>query len=119
MISGARRNHTAIALRLREFGNLVVGPAQFEAEDRLLILTLEPDAVAETIGKTRSKLTRCFPRAFITSACQRRTEKVRQAGGGCGTHKPHCTTGLGKTGRGIRVIRGYSLNTTKNFSRLL
>ncbi len=86
MIAGAGCNHTTLALRLGEFGNLVVGASELEAEDRLLILTLQPDTVVDARGEARREFERRFVGDFINTAGQSFTKKLAQAEGSRGTH---------------------------------
>ena len=52
MIAGARRDDAAGALVRCQLRNLVVGAAKLEAEDRLEVLALEEDRVAEPARET-------------------------------------------------------------------
>ena len=79
MIAGAGRNHAAIALGLGEFRDLVVGAAQLEAEDRLLVFALQPDVVVDASRQTRRKIERRFPRDFVDAAGQRFAQQLVQA----------------------------------------
>ncbi len=46
VIARARRDHAAFAFGIGQMRDAVVGATQFEAENRLQILTFEPDVVA-------------------------------------------------------------------------
>jgi hypothetical protein len=47
VIARRRADHAALELRGRELGHLVVGPAQLEAEHRLLVFALEQHLVVQ------------------------------------------------------------------------
>ena len=51
MIARRSRDDPTRLLRVRELADLVVGPTQLEGEDRLQILALEEDVVAEAAGQ--------------------------------------------------------------------
>ena len=58
MVAGRRADHTALELRGRELGHLVVGAAQLEAEHRLGVLTLQQHLVAQPLRQGLGRLQR-------------------------------------------------------------
>jgi len=61
VISGARRDYATVPLRLRELRNLVVGAAEFEAEDGLLVFALQPNVVPDALRQLRREVERRWP----------------------------------------------------------
>ena len=49
VIACAGSNYPALTFRIGQLGDLVIGPAQLEAEHGLLVFPLEPDTVGKTI----------------------------------------------------------------------
>ena len=100
MVAGACRNHSAVALGLREFRDLVVGAAELEAEDGLLVFALQPDVVVQAVATDAAQT-----RAEFLARLRRRGWSAFHAavrsGWGCsrGTHSRHCTRF--RTGRRI------------------
>ncbi len=56
VVAGGRADHAAPGDGVGEVGDLVVGAAQLEREDRLQVLALEQDAVAEAPRQPRGRL---------------------------------------------------------------
>ena len=70
VIAGARRDDAARALGVGEVGDPVVGAAQLVAEDRLQVLALEQDLVAEPPRQPRRRLERRLVRDVVDAAGQ-------------------------------------------------
>ena len=66
--------------------DLVVGAAQLEAEDRLQVLALEEDLVAEPRGQAWRRVERRLPRHVVDAAGEDVVEKLGEFGGD--EHRP-------------------------------
>jgi hypothetical protein len=56
MVSGAGGYHSGGALGWRQTGDAIVSAPDFEAENGLLILTLQPDCVVDALRKPRCRV---------------------------------------------------------------
>jgi hypothetical protein len=70
MIAGTGGNDSTFSLDLRQFRDLVIRAAQLEAEYRLLVFPLQPDAVVESFRQKWREVQRRFLRDFVDAAGQ-------------------------------------------------
>src|SRR5262249_1424674 len=73
MVSCARCDDTNGPLRLRKPCDPVVRASDLETEDRLLILTLQPDTVSDAFRQPGRRIEPSFSRNLIAAACKNRT----------------------------------------------
>ena len=70
VVAGARRDHAARALSLREVSDPVVGAAELVAEDGLEIFALEQDLVLQALREVERRLERRFLGDVVDAAVE-------------------------------------------------
>src|ERR1044071_7323905 len=107
VIAGGRGDDAALERGAREAGHFIVGAAALERENRLQVLALEPDMIAEAAREHRRVFQRRLARDLVDARIQNPREIILRHGKIPPRERVDYTQARGITkARAIRLLRG-------------